>query len=228
MLAFHGRGETDEDLETYSGLDRLPAIVAYPQGLPGIAGKSGWQGTPYAAPGADDIGFADAVIAHLQATLCVDATKIDATGKSDGGGLAALLACRSPEIDAIAVVSGAFYTALSTCLPRHGVAVLNFHGSDDTVIPYGGDTSRGLLSVPAWLTGWVTRDTCRQPATTFFDRDGVQAQRWSGCSHGATVENYRIEAGGHTWTGSTGDSGPGGNTTVVSATDLIGTFFAAH
>ena len=108
-LAFHGRKGTGSDIEAFSGIDALDAIAVYPRGLPGPDGETAWQGAPENS-GADDVRFVNTLLDRLEDTLCVDQSRIFATGKSEGGGFTALLACRLPDrIAAFATVSGAFY-----------------------------------------------------------------------------------------------------------------------
>ncbi len=229
ILAFHGRGETPKLLESYSDLDSLPAIIAYLQGLPGTGGELAWEGTPYAAPGVNDVAFTAEVISAVAQTLPVDPLRVYATGKSDGGGFAALLACTmSGRIAAVAPVAGAFYEQPAPCHPGRAVSVLNFHGTDDTVIPYDGDPSRHLLPVPAWLDGWARLDGCASGPEVFYRQADVIAERWNSCQQGSTVVNYQINGGGHTWPGAQAPSGPGATTQTISATALMGQFFSEH
>ena len=136
ILAFHGRDETPELLESYSDLDSLPAIIAYPQGLPGAGGELAWESTPTPRPGVNHVAFTAEVIDAVEQRSCVDPSRVYATGKSDGGGFAVLLACTmSDRIAAVAPVAGAFYQQSTPCNPVRAVPVLNFHGTGDTVHP---------------------------------------------------------------------------------------------
>jgi polyhydroxybutyrate depolymerase len=59
IIAFHGRGGTGTEIEGYSGLSTLPAVVAYPSGELGTGDgyRRAWQGAPYAPPRIDDVAF---------------------------------------------------------------------------------------------------------------------------------------------------------------------------
>jgi polyhydroxybutyrate depolymerase len=50
IIAFPGRGESAGELEAYSQLDSVGAIVLYAQGLPGAGGQPAWESTPYQGP----------------------------------------------------------------------------------------------------------------------------------------------------------------------------------
>jgi len=213
VLAFHGRGETPAVLEHDSGLDRLHAVLVYPRGEPGTGGKLSWSGTPTAAPGVDDVQFARTIVAALRGWSCVDPGRTYATGKSDGGGVAWQLACRAADLVlAIAPVAGAYYPIAGGCRPARPVSILEFHGTDDRVVPAAGSARRGLPDIQAWLAAWARRDGCtvQQPEAR-IGRD-VRLWGWSGCAAGSQVAGYRILHGGHTWP-------------AIDATALIARFF---
>lgn len=226
VLAFHGRGESPELLDRYSGLDRLHAVMVYPRGEPGEGGKLSWSGTPTAAPDVDDVQFARAIVAGLRGWSCVDPARVYATGKSDGGGFAAQLACRAADlVRAVAPVAGAYYPNAGGCAPTRPVDVLEFHGTDDHVVPYLGSEDRGLPDVHAWLTAWAHRDDCTGEQPSQRVADDVTLSVWSGCAGDARVAGYRILGGGHTWPGALARSGPGVTTEAIDATALIARFF---
>ncbi|MBP2369185.1 alpha/beta hydrolase family esterase [Pseudonocardia parietis] len=230
VLVFHGRGNSGPTTEEFSGLSRLPAIVAYPDGVPGGEGKRAWQGASYSAPGVDDVAFTADLLDDLESTLCVDTDRVHATGKSNGGGFTEILACRmSDRIASIAPVAGAYYRAGEPpCEPDRAVPVLAIHGTGDATIPYTGDADRGLPAIPAWVEGWVRRDGCGpEPASTRIEPD-VTVSTWSGCTEGAEVAHVAVDGGGHTWPGADAYSGGGHTTQTIEATDLIGRFAARH
>jgi polyhydroxybutyrate depolymerase len=228
-IAFHGRGQTDQMIENYTGLDSLPAIIAYSQGTDTGHGELGWQGAPYSAPGVDDVRFTHDLIDTLRRELCVDPQRIYATGKSNGAGFVGLLGCRlSTMLAAVAPDAGAFYRTDTPCTPQRQVPVLDFHGTADPVIPYTGNRERQLPPIPEWLTDWARRDGCTTGPAQFFRNNDVTGEQWTGCHDNSTVQHYRIDGGGHTWPGATAPSGPGNTTHTISATQLIWQFFTAH
>jgi polyhydroxybutyrate depolymerase len=232
ILAFHARNGTGADLEHYTGLDALGAVVAYPRGLPGPDGQSAWQGAPLSVTArADDVRFVSDLLDHLQRTLCIDAVRIYATGKSEGAGLTALLSCRMPRrIAAFATVSGAFYPGTGAgCPGAPPTPLLDFHGTADKVIHYEGGV-RHQVRYPS-MTDWLARraeyDRCGTATITSIGSDVTQIS-WPACAPRAALVHYRVSGGGHTWPGATALSGPGGNTRTVSATALSWEFFTAH
>ncbi|MEU6696971.1 poly(3-hydroxybutyrate) depolymerase [Pseudonocardia sp. NPDC046786] len=230
VLVFHGRGNSGPTTEEFSELSAPPAILAYPDGVPGGEDRRAWQGAPYSAPGVDDVAFTGDLLDELESTLCVDTKRVYATGKSNGGGFTEILACRlADRIAAFAPVAGAYYRAGEPpCEPGRAVPVLSFHGTGDVTIPYAGDAARGLPAIPDWVAGWADRNSCTpQPATRRIEPD-VTVSTWSGCDDRARVEHVAIDDAGHTWPGATLYSGGGSTTYTVRATDLIWDFFSRH
>ncbi|RJQ76741.1 poly(3-hydroxybutyrate) depolymerase [Pseudonocardiaceae bacterium YIM PH 21723] len=229
ILAFHGAGGTDTVLEAFSDLSTLDAIVLYPQGLKGSEGTA-WQGAPYASS-ADDVRFVQDLLDRTETDLCVDTTRIFATGKSNGGGFTALLACRlADRIAAFAPVAGAYYPGTTQgCESSPPVPMLEFHGTEDAVIHYEGGVRHGARypAIGDWLTTWTEKDHCSAGKERRVAEDVVELE-WSDCVAGAEVRHYRVEGGGHTWPGATQDSGSGDTTQSISATKTIWRFFQDH
>lgn len=232
ILTFGGRGESSTTIEGYTGFDNLNAIAVYPDGLPSDNGETAWEGAPYQPP-ADDVLFVSDLLNQLQATLCVDPTRIYADGKSNGGGFTALLACQlDHRIAAFGMVSGAFYPQSTIgCTPGTPVSLVEFHGTADTVINYNGASSRQGSTLPAitdWVRGWADHDRCAAtPTSTNIGTDVVKFT-YTGCARFSSVEHYRVIGGGHTWPGATVHNGPGNTTTTISATTIMWHFFLGH
>lgn len=128
-----------------------------------------WQGSPGVT--SDDIGFTKKILTQVGNEYCVDTDRIFATGKSQGGGMAALLAGDpelSTQIAAFAPVSGAFYiSGDATCKPasisipaqpgRSQIPILEFHGLADEVIPYEGGKDKGdcLPAIEHFAQSWA-------------------------------------------------------------------------
>jgi polyhydroxybutyrate depolymerase len=232
LLVFHGRGNSGERTEEFSKLSTLPAIVAYPNGVVGQGDgeRQAWQGAPYSAPGVDDLAFTHDLLDRLEADLCVDERRVYATGKSNGAGFTGVLACRASErITAIAPVAGAFYgTGEPPCEPSRAVPVIEFHGTGDATIPYGGDADRGLPAIADWVAAWAERDGCHagpQHETVGAD---VTASRWSGCERGTQVRHVAVDGGGHTWPGADSYSGGGRTTQTIEAHEVAWEFLRHH
>lgn len=227
VLSFHGHKRTSQYQEELSGFSGLDTIAVYPQGLVGTDGETAWTGAPYSAA-ADDVLFTSDLLNSLQQRLCIDPTRIFATGKSNGGGFVGVLACRlAGRIAAFAPVSGAFYPQGGACHPSRPVPILDFHGTADTTIPYTGNPAKGLPSIPDWLSSWSTRERCWPKPATWSPVDGVVAEHWFGCAWPGVIEHYRVEGAGHVWP-STKPNADSAIPTVIDATPVIWRFFRAH
>jgi polyhydroxybutyrate depolymerase len=139
----------------------------------------------------------------LQERLCVDPARVAAAGFSAGGGVANLVACDlAGRVASVAVISGALYTEPGECRPARAVPVLAIHGTDDTVVPYGGrpptvEWPLPMPPMPTWLAEWATRDGCPGAPAVVLDTPEASGFRWSGCRDGCAVEHYRINGGDH-------------------------------
>jgi polyhydroxybutyrate depolymerase len=228
VLVFHGRGNTGAGTEAFAGLDALPAVVAYGNGVIGTGDgdRQAWEGAPYAAAGVDDIAYTNDLLDRLEADLCVDTRRVYATGKSNGAGFTGILACElSDRIAAIAPVSGAFYgTGHPTCHPSRPVPVIDFHGTGDATIPYAGDADRGLPAIPDWVAAWADRNGCQAGPLTDQTASDVTTSRWVGCRHGAEVTHVAVLGGGHTWPGEDSYSGGGYATHSIEAHEVMWEF----
>ena len=194
------------------------------------------------------------LIADLQNKTCVDPNRIYAAGKSNGGGFVGALACNSTlssKIAAFAPVSGAFYenktepTPLDgPCQPnRSSIPILEFHGQNDTIIPYDGkDCPRRcrhepchcpLPSIPSWLEEWALLNQCPggTPGNESFSVDDyitVNKTTWTCGGNEDIVTGYWIQDLGHVWPSTAPNDDNHGNVTVLNASNIIIDFFKNH
>lgn len=229
VLAYHGRGNSGARTEEFSKLSTLPAVVVYPNGVPGDEDKLAWQGAPYSAPGVDDVAFTDDLLDELSATLCVDQRRVYATGKSNGAGFIGILACESADrIAAIAPIAGAFYPNGIDCRPTRPVPVIEFHGTGDVTIPYAGDADRALPAIPDWVAGWAQRNQCLVRLWDKQIQPDITVSRWVGCAHGVAVTHVAVTGGGHTWPGADSYSGGGYTTQTIEAHEVFWDFVRGY
>jgi polyhydroxybutyrate depolymerase len=209
ILAFHGYGGTAAGMERGSGLSLLAQqrgfLAVYPQGLPfGATSAPFWASAGPIDFGIDEIAFVTNLLNDLQATFCVDAHRIYATGFSNGGGMTGYLACRlAGRIAAFAPASGNFYDIPGHCHPSRPAPILDFHGTADTVVPYVGlpaseSPDWPLPSISEWLAGWAARDGCTGGPDVFLQISGVTGEQWAGCRGQSVVIHYRLNGVGHT------------------------------
>ncbi|OQO08512.1 hypothetical protein B0A48_06382 [Cryoendolithus antarcticus] len=181
--------------------------------------------------------YPDDINNYLGKQYCLDNDRVYVTGMSNGGSFAArILACdstASKKIAAVAGVSGAYYqgTTEDDCKPatvpipcngRTPFPVLEFHGTNDGVIPYAGGPRRHrcLPDIPHFVIEWAVRNDLgtSNHSSSLYDGGVTKYTFGSGSSSGLTT-HYKIEGVGHTW------PSVGGNYSNINATPLIVKFF---
>lgn len=189
--------------------------------------------------------FAKDIVTDIQNAYCIDRTRIYATGKSNGGGFTAYLACRqdtSTLFAAFAPVSAALYPeslAFGGCNPARSVPIITSHGVLDTTIPYiGRNDSNGTygvgtatINVPLWRRQWALRNGCKSdiPTTTTYPYPNTTELVWR--CNGSTIQAYTISNLGHTWPTTQGldASGAPNNTASFDLTyPAILTYFSVN
>jgi polyhydroxybutyrate depolymerase len=204
VLNFHGHTSTAIKQARYTGFsllaDAAGFIVAYPQGLVGPDGRTGWASGGSNDPHVNDVLFVSDLITRIQAELCVNPQRIFATGFSNGGGMTSWLACElSDRIAAVASVSGSYFTPPGGCNPTRTMPLLEFHGTGDPIVPYNGRPAQNELGVMQWLGGWAQRDGCAPTPITTPMKDGIAMETWTRCQDGANLVHYTLSDGVHVW-----------------------------
>jgi polyhydroxybutyrate depolymerase len=223
LVALHGAYGTAAGMESYSGFSTLADgdqfIVAYPSS----AGRF-WN-ISAAANEPNDVDFISALISTLESAMCIDSTRVFATGVSNGAGMVALLGCDlSTQLAGIAAVAGD-YDTLPPCHLKRPLPLLEIHGTADHIAPYRGRSGRQTFDgLPPFVNAWARRDGCAgapgsrgmAPRTVLF--------RWRRCASSSTVEHIRIVAGRHQWPGANPpDPGP---QATICASCTIWSFFS--
>jgi polyhydroxybutyrate depolymerase len=190
-----------------------------------------------------DVAFFDQMLDKLAAAYSVDASRIFATGYSDGGFMDFRLACSmGKRIAAIAPVAAAMPKEMSArCELSRAVPLLMLNGTSDPVVHYGGGSVRDAafttLSVQATAEKWAASDGCAPKSTRTtlppHDKHGMttRVDTYSGCRDGAEVAVYAIEGGGNTWPSGDellSEKEVGKTTTDLDADEVMWKFFSAH
>jgi polyhydroxybutyrate depolymerase len=200
VLDLHGSGGNASGQARTSGLEGLSA--ADPFLVATLEAEGGRWNVPVQQGRANDVGYVSDVIDHVAAQLCMDDTRVYATGFSGGGRMTSLLGCAlGSRLAAIAPVSALRFPA--PCAGRP-VAVLTFHGLADPQNPYDGHAEgRGAEweeSVPDALAGWARRNACKGNVILDDPPGPLSTMRYEGCADGAEVRLIRIDGLGHRWT----------------------------
>jgi len=153
-------------------------------------GSGSWSST--------DVGFTDAILTQLEGDLCIDKSRVFATGFSFGGGMAMALACtRADVFRAVAFFSGADLTGSCPTTLTKPIAYYASQASEDAnglspTDPMTGEMKQaqfaavnGCTAVPSS----TTYPTSGQPHTCTI---------YKGCSAGHPTE-YCVFNGPHGW-----------------------------
>ena len=186
-------------------------------GYPG-GGQSGGQGQGQGrgeeankpAP-ADDVEFLNQMLDEMATKFSVDASRVYATGLSEGGFMAMRVGCAMADrIAAIAPVGAAMPKAM-ICLPSRPVPVIMINGTSDPVVPHGGGTEHNLelpvISVEDSAKAWARIDRCSEkPAQTKLpahEKGGMETkvETYDACQQSARVISYSVKGAGNTWPG---------------------------
>lgn len=184
VFAWHGLGGSGPLAKTYFGLQFVAgneAIIVYPSALPqaNFGGQPGWD----LFPTGYDFAFFDAMLAHLLDGLCVDTSRVFATGHSFGGYMSNALGChRASVLSAIAPVAGG-PPSFGTC--KGPVAAWLTHGSADDVVPL----SEGTGARDTWLN----MNGCSETAAATEPSPCVA---YEGCERDV---HWCEHTGGHEW-----------------------------
>jgi polyhydroxybutyrate depolymerase len=232
VIDFHGSGSHPEEELRINGLQAAAEargwIVVLPvAAVPYRLGGNTWN-VP-AEPGQpDDVRFARDTLDDAARRVCIDPTRVYASGFSGGARLATAVACAlSDRIAALGAVGG--LRAPESC--ARAVPVIAFHGTRDPINPYaGGGPAYWGYGVEQALRAWARQNRCGARREQRAAAD-VERVAYADCAGDARVVLYRFRGAGHTWPGS---SFPfpaerfGATPRSVDATAVMLDFFGRH
>jgi polyhydroxybutyrate depolymerase len=251
VLDFHGVAETaltQADTSQFGTLGQQDGFVVVTPS--GTGDPVHWDTTDPVSTN-PDLQFVSALLDQVEATQCIDTSRVYAAGFSDGAVMASQLACTlSQRIAAIGAVSG--LQLPERCAPSRSVPVVTFHGTADPVLYFNGGVDSATLTrilgpdepvapkgtatrriqldgpgEPAAVRGWAAKDGCEPKPTDTRVGSQLILRRYA-CPSGTGVEFYIVLGGGHAWPGSVvsnSDRAQVGMTTFeVSATAQIWEF----
>ena len=228
VLNFHGIVETPQLQQFFSGMDeeaaRRGVVMVYPEGV-GISWNAGTCCGRAASEQVDDVQFVRDLVRELSSELCLDRTRISATGMSNGGILSYRLACDAADLIA-AIAPVAAIEAAEHCAPSRPVPVLAFNGTSDPVVRYSGGWFGDFLSVEETNARWEKRNHCSSERRTVLARGRARCDAAQGCQ--ADVILCSLDGGGHTWPGGIRAPFLGRTNDDVDASATILDFFADH
>ena len=246
VLGYHGLGGSPQEAALAGVAERAPLdgfVAVLPQGSTVDASTPAYFDleTVEEPVLADDVGFTRAILDDVEADLCIDRTRVYATGMSNGGMFVSTLACALDDrIAAVAPVAGVHL--LPDCDGRP-VPILVTHGTSDPVVPFdesdvGSFDFAGLFAasdggaaqlrmfekvaqapVTTWVESWARHNGCRVDAPDVSTVEPtVERTAYTDCDDGADVVLQEVDGGGHDW-----PTGPG-----LDATATALAFFRDH
>lgn len=240
VLAYSFEGGTPGAMNQGTGLnaaaDAAGMVMAYPVGVEASfdAGKccgKAWE------EHVDDVAFTRDVLTKLGDTLCIDRTRVYATGMSVGAMMAYRLGCEMADrFAAIAPVAGAVHMD-EACTPARPIPVLAIHGTADQTVPYEGGQGVPPLpitgdlmfaSVEASLAPFLAASDCGDTTEQTYQNGDATCDAWSACATSAPIERCTIDGGGHTWPSGSIPAIFGATSKDLDASQRIMEFFSAH
>lgn len=244
VLDFHGIGSNGAQQAVFSGFAALAEaegfLAVQPTGISvGRDDRASWELPQFESAQRDDISMVVDLLDHVAANVCIDPTRIYATGMSNGALFTSTLVCELGNTIA-AAVSVAGVTHDESCEPTRPMPYLAFHGTADTTIPFrgGGETTLSGSDGGEFFEQ-VMPDEFAEFAADFgcaasndvVVSDAVTLTSWEGCTNDVEVGFYTIDGGGHTWPGSMVSSAItslGVTNMDIDATALAWEFFQRH
>jgi polyhydroxybutyrate depolymerase len=222
LIMLHGYMWSGAEEEAYLRLGPAAMahsiIYAYPNGTPERGGQRFWNATGaccnYSGSPVDDSAYLADLVDEIGQVVNVDPKRVFFVGHSNGGFMSYRMACDHADLIAgIGSLAGSTYAVPSDCRPTEPVAVLQIHGTADSVIRYAGGSAGMDLYPGARATAaiWADYDGCdgsidsSQPnidvdrgieGETGPEEATVEAYS-SGCAPGGYVELWTVHGGGH-------------------------------
>lgn len=203
----------------------------------------------------EDLQFVSELLDQLEAELCIDTSRVYATGLSNGAFMSSVLACTmSDRFVAVAPIAGVIHP--EGCEPTRPVPVFAIHGTADGILLFNGGVGERLNEVlggaergelppadesglpeadldgegyPANVRAWAETDGCSDEPPTDEDITETVMVRTYDCPPEGAVEFAVVDGGGHSWPGSEFSqqvaNAVGTTDTSIDANELIWAFF---
>ena len=135
--------------------------------------------------GDQDVAFARDLVALVSGVVGIDPRRVYAAGMSNGGGMAARLACDAADLFAAVGPVAAAYPSGGSCEPVRPVPIAAVHGTADPIVPYEG-LGEALPAVEEVLSFWVGENGCEAEPAVEAVAEGVTRSPGTGALPGPT------------------------------------------
>jgi polyhydroxybutyrate depolymerase len=195
LFAFHGNGGVADSFtgQLSPSIQDGTFIGVYPDGISNSWNLGREEST------ADDVAFVESILNALDGIDGVNTEKPVAMGFSNGAGMVHKLALNSEYFVGISPQASQLFTHDTPKEDDVPVSVLQFHGTEDDVVPYdGGEAVMGHNFLPAEESGelWAAHNGCDSTPTETVSGDHLKFE-WGNCSSGKRVVHFRLNGVGH-------------------------------
>jgi polyhydroxybutyrate depolymerase len=163
------------------------------------------------AEGADESQAIRDLIGLAKDKLCIDATKVYASGYSGGGRMLSQYICNGyGDFAAAGFVmglragtpveeNGVWQPRRESCQPSRPVSIIAFSGKKDHVNPFeGGGKAYWRYGGEVALNRWAELNGCERRAATETGQN-ADVTTYAGCRAGTSVVSYMIASADHAW-----------------------------
>ena len=218
IVLLHGYSSSGDALKSYVDLSALSEQYGFlytaPDGTFDSFGLRFWNATDaccdFFGSNVDDSGYLEDLVDEIKVQLTVAERRVHFFGHSNGGFMSYRMACdHSDWVASITSLAGATFFDPNDCAPFDPVHVLQIHGTNDSVILYGGGNIGGIPypgAVDSAKT-WRDYDGCtkkRDDSSPNLDLDAsiagdeTEVTRWvTDCDPGGSAELWTIVGGEH-------------------------------
>jgi poly(3-hydroxybutyrate) depolymerase len=174
--------------------DQEQFVVLHPNGLPLPNTERGWD---IAGTQVNQATFVKALLDELGHRVCIDPSRVYATGISNGAEMAVAAACALPK--RIAAYASVADGRAVQCPNGKPTPALAFHGLNDIIYPYKGWPEKQVLPAEKLMNRQAKRNGCTGGPKIQRISANVQKLSWTGCKAPAVL--YRLNNHGHAWPG---------------------------
>ncbi len=191
LFDLHGAGGTGETEKWSSGFlslsDKYGFIAVWPSGPNKYWACLGCSWDQNSVD--DDVSLIRLAVDQIRRVANVDRSRIYVTGISMGGAMTNTLVCKTDDIFAAAAPVAFQLTASpSLCVPTRPIAIMEFHGYRDDIVPYNGSADLGLPSAETSLDHWAQIMGCSgEPEITILSDGYSKIEMYTACSNGTRV-----------------------------------------
>ena len=198
VVVLHGWGQTS-DASYEFGFNQLADKYGFAAAYP-LAESREWNAAN--DKGVDDVDFLSKLAQYLQSEHALDPVRTFVTGFSLGGYMSYTLACQASDVFKAAAPVAALMDGkvFNDCKPSVPMSIFHIHGTNDSLVPIGGNPKDDSPSVAATIDFWVKLNGCTPDGTAAISKNTTAHYYRNGVG-GNEVHYYEISGCEHLWPG---------------------------